>query len=159
MKGVPLALVLKKILQRIAVPSGATYLIRRDAVEITTDFMVRREMRLPEPDVDEPKLEPLTTALWEEIEEESLDALLRRIAEAADVTILLDPRAREKAAAKLTATVRNVPLDDALDLLTDMAGLVVVIRSNAYYVTTPENAARMKPARIKKKAEAPVPPS
>jgi hypothetical protein len=158
MKGTSLAAVLRKLLARVPVPSGATFLIRRDAVEITTGEMLRRELRLARPeadsDSDQPTLEPLVTLLWEEIKEEPLSAVLERVAEAADTTILLDPRTKEKAATKLTATLRNVPIDDAVELLADMAGLAVIVRTNAYYVTTPENAARMKPARPKKKPEA-----
>jgi hypothetical protein len=155
MKGTPLAKVLQKVLNRIPTPSGATFLIRRDAVEITTAYVVRRELRLPQPesDSDEPTYEPLVTLLWEELRDEPVAAVLARIAEAADTTILVDPRAKEKAATKVTATLRNVPLDDAIELLADMAGLAVVVRTNVYYVTTPENAARMKLARPKKKAE------
>jgi len=60
-----------------------------------------------------------------------------------DATILIDPRASTKAATKIDATLRNVPLDTSLALLCDMAGLAVVKKNNAYYVTTPQNAERL----------------
>ena len=53
-------------------------------------------------------------------------------------------RVEEKASFKLSATLRNVPIDTAVKLLADMAGLTVVQFGNAYYVTSAENAARWK---------------
>jgi hypothetical protein len=132
------------ILSRVPVPSGAIFLIRRDAVEITTYQVLRYELKLPDDDEDLNRLQPPTTVLWEEFQNEPLSAALARIAEEAETSILIDPNVKQKAATKLTVTLRNVPLDDALELLANMAGLVVVTRTNAYYVTTPANAAQMR---------------
>ena len=41
-----------------------------------------------------------------------------------------------------TATLTNVPIDTAVRLLADMAGLQVIQVDNVLYVTTPENATR-----------------
>jgi hypothetical protein len=137
-----LAAVLKKILERVPVRSGATFLIRRGGVEITTGKAVREELKLPEPAKDA-RPEALPPILWEEIENQPLRAALRVLALAADTPILLDPRAKEKAATKVSAQLWNVSLEAAVELLADMAGLAVVRKSNAYYVTTPENAERL----------------
>src|SRR5438876_7886977 len=43
MRNVTMASILRKILSRIVAPSGATYIIRRDVVEITTGLFARAE--------------------------------------------------------------------------------------------------------------------
>jgi hypothetical protein len=144
-----LAWVLKKILERIPVRSGAVFLIRRGGVEITTGKAVREELKLPEP-AKGARPDVLPPIVWEEIENEPLSAALRVLAAAGETPVLLDPRAKEKAATKVTAELHNVPLEAALELLADMAGLAIVRKSNAYYVTTPENAERLRAAKDRK---------
>jgi len=151
-----LATVLRKVLGRVPVPSGATYLIRRDAIEITTGQFLDEELKLTKARDDSEQVipVPLTRVLWEEIRAEPLAAVLERIAEASDVTVLLDPSTKQKAATKITATLRNVPLDVALELLADMADLALVRKANAFYVTTPEKATRLQPPlKAEKKAD------
>jgi hypothetical protein len=142
--------VLMKALARLSPKSGATFLIRKDAIEITTEAAVREELDLPAPKNDEEKAPPLPPLVWEEFTDEPLEDALREIAHVMDATILIDPRASTKAATKIDATLRNVPLDTSLTLLCDMAGLAVVKRHNAYYVTTPENAERLRSSKKEK---------
>jgi hypothetical protein len=149
----PLATVLKKFLERIPVPSGATFVIRRDAIEITTAQLLRHELKILVPadaESDQGLIESLPPVVWEQFSDEPLKDALQKIAEAADVTVLIDPRVGRKTEAKITATIRNLPLEAALELLADMAELAVAPKANGYYVTTRENAARMSPPRKKK---------
>jgi hypothetical protein len=140
--------ILTKVLTRLEPKSRATFLIRKDAIEITTEAAVRGELGLPVPKLDDEAKNalPLTPILWEAINDEPLADVLHRVADAEDVTILVDPRVKAKAATKIDATLRNVPREVALTFLCDMADLAVVKRSSAYYVTSPQNAERLRVA-------------
>jgi RNA polymerase sigma factor (sigma-70 family) len=146
MKNVTLAFVLNKVLDRIPIPSRAMFLIRKDHIEITTGHAVRRELGLrkraqkpaeAEEQDSRPALSPL---VWEDLKKVPLDKALRDIAEDTGVNVVLDPRAEKKGTTELTTTLRNVPVEAAIEVLADMAGLTVVYRDNILYVTTPENA-------------------
>jgi hypothetical protein len=57
--------------------------------------------------------------------------------------VVLDARVEDKGALKVTALLRNVPVETAVEVLADMAGLAVVQRGNVLYVTSTENAAKL----------------
>jgi RNA polymerase sigma factor (sigma-70 family) len=147
MKGT-LRRVLKKILARVPVPSGATYLIRKDHIEITTEDAVRRELHLPVPKRDENSL-PLErlTLVWQDFKKVPLDRALADLAEDTNCNVVIDARVEEKTTVKVTARLANVPLDTAVAVLADMAGLEVVRMDNVLYVTSPESAAKLRTAR------------
>jgi hypothetical protein len=141
-----LRVVLTRLLSRINVYSGMMMMIRPDHIEITTKAAVRSELKLP-PLKGKPLdwwLASPTILVWEEYRREPLDRALHELAEAMDVTIVLDPAVREKASVKVSANLHNVPIDSAVQHLADRAGLAVVQLGNAYYVTSPENAAQWK---------------
>jgi hypothetical protein len=54
--------------------------------------------------------------------------------------VLVDPRPAEKIKTGVTAKLKNVPLDSAVQLLADMADLKAVLQDNVLYVTSKENA-------------------
>jgi hypothetical protein len=158
---VRLATVLKKILDRVPSASGATYILRRDGIEITTEAAKIAEFRNPSdhappnPEAMEAPMgspNPLTL-VQAEFDKRPLDEALKELADATDSNVILDVRASDKVKA-VTASLINVPLDTAVDLLANMAGLQVVSRDRVLYVTTKENAeamhkelkARIKPA-------------
>ena len=63
----------------------------------------------------------------------------------------------EKARRPITATFAHVPVDSAVQLLADMAGLRMVVVDNVLYVTSPENAKDLQAqvdARAAKRREA-----
>src|SRR5262249_3694584 len=130
-------------------PSGTTFLIRKDHIEITTQEAVRRELGLRKQrlaktdDTDEPGRPALPPLVWENLDKVPLDKALRDIADDTGVNVVLDPRADTKGRAEVTTTLRNVPVETAVEVLADMAGLSVVYRDNIVYVTTPENAKRL----------------
>jgi hypothetical protein len=138
-----LATVLKKVLDRLPGKSGATYLVRRDVIEITTVAAVREEVWgkghrgpfLP--------LVHLTANAWE------LDDALAYLAEQADRNITVDPRLGAKARTAITTHFLNQPLDAALFLLTEMADLAFVQIDATYHVTTRERAETLKAAWAK----------
>jgi hypothetical protein len=132
---------LGSILQRILTRADADdselmYVIRRDRIEVTTKAAVAAEF-FPTRNVDVPPV-PLVIASIKKVPLE--DALLK-LAETHDVNIVLDARAGEAAKTLVSAELVNVPLDTAVRLLADMAGLKSVQIDNVVYVTTPANAA------------------
>jgi RNA polymerase sigma factor (sigma-70 family) len=138
--------VLKKVLSRVPASSGATFVIRKDHVEVTTENALRRELGLPPRKRDEFQrpAEAMTLLVWQESRKEALSEALKRIADDLDVNVVIDARVEDKAAAKVNASLRNVTVETALKLLADQAGLAVAKVENVYYVTSPENAAKLR---------------
>jgi hypothetical protein len=130
--------VLQRILVRLPARSGATFLIRRDQIEITTREALRLEIWGE--DYTGPRLPLVRTSL----NKRPLDEALNQLADQSQFTIVLDRRAGEKAATAVTARFRNVPLDTAVRLLAEMADLRSVHLDNVLFVTTKEHAADLE---------------
>ncbi len=126
---------LHRVLSRVGVPSGATYVLRRDGIEVTTKSSVRA--RIWGGGYTGPLL-PLVHATFEK---RPLEEALRELAQQAEYNVILDGRAGEKAKETVTARFANTPLDTAIAFLADTAGLRTVLMDNVAYVTTKENAA------------------
>ncbi len=142
MKGVRLETVLRRLLARVPSAEGLTYLMRRDAVEVTTTAAARQEVWGP--DYEGPFL-PLVHGRFDG---QSLPDALKNLADQADFNVVIDARVLEKAqAAKVTARLSNTPLDTAVALLADMADLKPVLTDNLLYVTSRENAVRLEEKR------------
>jgi hypothetical protein len=122
--------VLKKVLGRVS-PS-VTYLIRDDHIEITTVQALRKEFFADRPDGPFP---PLVSGTFEKV---PLESALKELAHAGN--IVLDSRAAKEGQTPVTADLVNVPLDTAVRMLADMAGLQVVPLDNVLYVTSINNA-------------------
>jgi type II secretory pathway component HofQ len=90
---------------------------------------------------------PLVIASFKKV---PLEEALEKLARTHDVNIVLDVRAGEAARAPVSADLTNVPLDTAVWLLADMAGLKSLRRENVVYVTTPANAAALQRERERK---------
>jgi hypothetical protein len=135
---VPLGRVVQKILDRVQVPSGATFLVRRNRIEITTGRFVRKEVWGP--GHPGPFLPLVHTCL----EKRPLAEALRELEAHSERSIVVDASAEEKSKTLVTARFLNTPLDTALTLLTDMADLQMVQVHNTFYVTTPEKARKLE---------------
>jgi hypothetical protein len=133
-----LAFVLKRILSRVDVKSGATYLIRSNLIEITTGDALRAEIWGR--DYTGPRL-PLICIT---ADRKPLDEVVAFLAEQGERNIAIDPRVGDKAQAPISTYMINKPLDSALFLVADMAGLAYVQIDNTYYLTTPDRVASMK---------------
>jgi hypothetical protein len=119
----------------------AGFLLRRHSIEITTEAAIRRELRLPTGKGAD--AEPLPELVYfHRFNGETLEAACETLAEKMDVTIVLDPRVKEKAATKVKARFVNTPLDVAVEILADTAWLVVKRKANAFYITSPEKAGK-----------------
>ena len=93
-------------------------------------------------------------------EDRSLDEILHELSERTDYTVALDAhKTGEKAKVKLTANFKRVPLDTAVRLLADMAGLKMVTAEKALYVTDKANAEilQQEVERAEKKTKAKEP--
>jgi RNA polymerase sigma factor (sigma-70 family) len=141
--------VLKKVLSRVPSPSGATFVIRKDHIEITTQAAIRTELGMTED-------RPLLPLVYEEFEEKSLAAALKTLASASGMSVVLDGQAQPDTGLKVTADFHNVPVDTAVRVLADMAGLSMVRLDNVLYVTTREKAGQLQ-AEQKPAAPAPKP--
>jgi hypothetical protein len=123
---------LSTVLRLLAAQIHGTYLIRPDFVEILPIKRAR-----PESWQEKRDLPPTVSA---EFTQCSLAEALRELSDLSGITIVLDSRASDKAKAGVTATLRNVPIDTAVLILSDMAFLRPVPLDNVLYVTTKENA-------------------
>ena len=142
---------LKKVLARVPVPSGATYVIRRDTIEITTVEALRKEIW------GENYRGPMLPLVRGNFEKLPLQDALRELAHQAEYNVVLDSAVDEKVAkTPVTAKLRNAPLYTAVRLLADMADLRAVQAANVLYVTTPDKAEALR-ARLKAEQPKPAP--
>jgi hypothetical protein len=140
----PLAALLRRMLGKVVVASGASFLLRDGHVEVTTEEAIRLELKIPPPE-KETDWKPLPfIIIYMNLDGATLESACEKIAERAGCSVLIDPRVKEKASTAIKARLINIPLDAAVELVADMAGLAVARKANAYYLTTPENAARLK---------------
>src|SRR5262249_10883182 len=122
----------------IPAASGATYVIRRDRVEVTTEAAVRAEFWSGD------HKGPYLPLVYTSFDKAPLGQALDELADASEYTVMLDGRAADKAKEAGPAGSANVPLDNAVRLLADTAGLKSVLVGRALYVTTKENAAALE---------------
>jgi hypothetical protein len=147
--------VLKKVLARLPAESGATFVVRREVIEITTVAALRKEIW------GENYHGPMLPLVRSDFEKLPLQDALRELAHQAEYNVVLDAAVDEKVAkTPVTAKLRNAPLDTAVRLLADMADLRSVPTANVIYVTTPEKAdALRKRLNAEKPKPAPAPPA
>jgi len=110
----------------------ATYVIRRNWIEITT----LRHSAVAN------SLQHL--CIVKSFEQQPLPDVLQDLAHRADVAITLDPNIGKKASTQISATFRNCSLEEALVTVTEMSQLKYVVLERSIYVTTPEHARAME---------------
>jgi RNA polymerase sigma factor (sigma-70 family) len=138
MRGVKLETVLRKVLARIVTPvdKEATFIVRRDHIEITTRDKARSEaFRDFSRDV------PLVNVICEK---RPLSEALDELAASSGVNLVIDPRVDDKSKTAISATLLSVPADTAIRVLADMADLQPAFLDNVIYVTSRENAKRLE---------------
>ncbi len=136
--------ILRKILGRIPVPSGAAFLVRRDAVEITTGTFLQGEVWFNDP--EGPHL-PIVQVV---VDKQPFDEVMKSLAEQANFNVLLDGREADKMKTPITAELYNVPADSAVLLLSGMVDLRPVRVDNVLFVTRAATAEAMEKARPQK---------
>jgi hypothetical protein len=106
----------------------STLLIRKNRVEITTKKAASRDNLLKQ-----------TFVAW--FDQHPLELVLEDLADITGVSVIVDARAKEKIRTPVTAGFRNdVPLRDALRMVTESAELKLVILPGGLFVTTPAHA-------------------
>ncbi len=135
MKGVSLRRVLDKVLSRVPMPSGPVILVRQDHLEITTGMFARAELNLLTTPVP---FRPLVVKKFQNV---PLKTALEELAEENGLSIAIDVAVQETAAdTQISARFVNTPVDAAVNVLVDMAGLDVARIENVLYVTTSKKA-------------------
>jgi hypothetical protein len=150
-----LATVLREILDNIESEEPLTYLLRGERIEILPFTAMRREVY---GDVGPDEVVPAGSSLPDlplvhiKATDRSFRELMQDISAQTDANILIDPRVGEKTKVELTAKFVNTPAETAVEMLADMAGLEMVQQRNVLYVTTAENAAKIRKEQERKKA-------
>ena len=132
---VKLSTVLEALLKQV----DGCYLVKDTHIVITTKAARRAALGEKDEHAEAPARDavPLVRMTFTET---PIRKILEELADKFDATILLAPYVAEKGDAVVSAKLVNVPLDHAVELLADMADLVMVKRGNALYVTTPGRA-------------------
>jgi hypothetical protein len=145
------ATILKRILARVPAQSGATWLIRRDHIEITTVDAQRAEI------MGKDYTGPMPPLVYLTADKKPLDEVLAHLADQGERNIAIDPRVGDRVQAPITTYLINKPIDAAVYLVADMARLSFVRIDNTYYITSPDRAAAMKAEWKAHRPAAPAP--
>jgi hypothetical protein len=81
------------------------------------------------------------------IEKMALRDALKRLSRETGANVVLDPRSAQKSETALTVRLDEVPLESAVELLADEAGLKAVRLSNVLYVTSEARAEKLRKPR------------
>jgi hypothetical protein len=148
MTNVTLERVLRRVLDRIPTSTGATFVVRGGAVEITT----RRYAWPASWGLARGPLPPHVSIAFDKRE---LQEALQEIADATGVNIVLDAGCKDRAKTPVTVTLRDVHTDTAVRVLASMADLLMVPYDDVLCVTTKEKAKVLrKEQESKRRAEA-----
>ncbi len=130
--------VLRKLLGRLPAESGAAYLVRPDHVELTT-------RRAQQAEVWGHYGGPFLPLVHADFEGRPLAEALQDLSRQAGVSVVLDSRAADKAGAAVSASFTNLPLDTAVHILAEMAGLKSTLNDNVIYVSTESRQVVVRP--------------
>jgi hypothetical protein len=120
----------RTILRSIVTPFGLSYAPIGDVVVITTEDMAMMRQMRQRISVDMDKVE-FTSAM-------------KQISRDTSVNLILDSRVEKQAETKVTLQLEDVPLETAVRLLAEMAGLKPVRVGNVLFVTSKDNAKEMQ---------------
>lgn len=145
-----LGTILKIVLERLPPKMGAMYLIRNDFIEITTETAVRAELGIP-------ANRPLLPLVSDTLDDIPITAALRQLADKTGYNIVIDPRIADKLRTSTNLVgFNNVPVDTAVRLVANMAGMSVVRLDNVLYVTTADNAKHLREEQAQINADKPA---
>ena len=145
--GARLGTVLQMLLNQI----NAAYLVRSDHIEVTTLQDSRPEVWPGNQSARGRALMPLVSVAFEK---RPLTDALKELSTLTDVSVVVDSWAGEKEGnTAVTATFKNVPLDTAVRVLADIAGLSSMLIDNVLYVTTRPNAKVLEAEQARRRGE------
>lgn len=81
---------------------------------------------------------------------------LTELSDLSGVSVVLDPRGQADGNLVVTADFRNVPVQDAVRVLANMADMKSVVMDNLLYVTSIENADNLEEEKAQKRGDAPA---
>jgi hypothetical protein len=111
-------------------PHGLTFVVVGDTVFVTTPEKAAERQ--------------LGQAVHLDVEAVPLKDLLQRLARDTGVNLVLDQRLANEGTSRLSAHLDDVPLETAVELLADQAGLKAVRLANVLYVTTEVRAEKLR---------------
>jgi hypothetical protein len=159
MYNVPLDRVVRKILARLPTPHGATYLLHRNCITITTMETARKEI-LGDSD------RPLWPLVHGNFEKRLLRDALDDLSERSGISVVLDSSLDEDSKKIVSARFMNTPVDTAVRIFANMADLGMLQLDNMLYVTTRakvkllrEELERSSVKELEKSAPATMPPA
>jgi hypothetical protein len=120
----------KSALRSVLTPFQLSYAIIGDTVLISTDDMVMYKQMRQRVSLD--------------FEKEDLATALKKLARETATNLLVDSRAAKEAKMEVSLQMEDVPLETAVRLMAEMAGLKPVRVGNVLFVTTKTNAAEMR---------------
>ncbi|MBY0526697.1 MAG: hypothetical protein K2R98_25090 [Gemmataceae bacterium] len=153
MVGISLRVVLDRLVGQIKGDIfRGSYLVRGDHIEVTTT----RSSNPRNWTEDAREAVPTVNV---EFEREPLEEALRHLVDSTGISVLVDERVGIKAQKTVTAALRNVPFDTAVQLLADLADLKPVVMDNVLYVTSKDNAKQLEAQQRKRLAAMPAKPA
>ena len=117
-------------LRSVVSPYGLAYAVIGDTVVITTEDMAMARQMHQRVNVDFNKIE--------------FAVALRQLGKETAVNLVLDGRHEKEGAAKVSLQLEDVPLETAVRLLAEMAGLKALRLNNTMFVTTKDIAAELR---------------
>jgi RNA polymerase sigma factor (sigma-70 family) len=142
--------VLRRVLSRVG-GVNATYVIRKDHIEVTTGAALGVELHLhdgvpPGNLIDEVLAQTANQPLvYANFQATPLSAALRTVAESCRENVVLDPAAEGKeSSVTVTASLHNVRAETAVRTLAALADLEVVRLDNVLFVTKRDKADRLR---------------
>jgi hypothetical protein len=135
---VPFENVLQVVLSRMTVEGGATFLVDRGSILITT--VRAQRARIWGKDYKGPYA-PVIHADFDRV---PLARALEEVAVKGNITLIVSDVIADKMRMPITTQLINAPLDTAVVMLADIADFQPVFRNNVLYITTRENAKELE---------------
>ncbi len=120
----------RTVLRSIVAPYGLAYAVLGDTVLITTEDQAMVRQLRQRVNVDFNKIE--------------FASALKQLSKETSVNLVLDSNHEKEGAAKVSLQLEDVPLETAVRLLSEMAGLKALRLSNVLFVTTKDHAAELR---------------
>lgn len=121
---------LRSILLALCGQFNLSYVIEQDLIVITDEMTaIERQVR---------------QRVSVDFDQVPLDKALKQLSRETACNLVLDPRQSSKAKEPITLTLEDVPLEVAVRVMAELAGLRSVRLANVLFVTTKENAAELR---------------
>jgi hypothetical protein len=134
------ALSLSTVLPQILGQFEATYLVRKDHLEIVPIEFAMKETKNIAPNEDEGTARPDQPLVSMIFKEKPLNEAVAELAEEYNLTVIVSPQSADARMGFVTARILNTPADKALELLTLQCDLRIVRKGNSFLITSRDHA-------------------